>query len=203
MAPEPLTRVATRVRALTLACQFVSSAVATLALAHPCALTGAAQGFGLAVSLLVCLGTAVSVWARAQTTFGCGAWRADFSSLARSPRTHFYACAFVDAALLVSTLLLVGNTEDSRVAEAHSSEMKKSAFHRVEVAAFASALGWGTHVAHCAVAYVVYRTTERNTVLVELGGLYEPLMSDATDVEAAALGDDEKGRVATPAAAAA
>lgn len=204
MAPEPLTRVATRVRALTLACQFMSSAVATLALAHPRALTGAAQRVGLAVNLLVCLGAAVSVWARAQTTFGCGAWRADFSSLARSPRTHFYACAFVDAALLVSTLLLVGNTEDSRVAEAHSSEMKKSAFHRVEVAAFASALGWGTHVAHCAVAYVVYRTTERNSVLVELGGLYEPLIaSDATDVEAAAFGDDEKGRVATPAAAAA
>ena len=203
MAPEPLTRVATRVRALTLACQLVSSAVATLALAHPCALTGAAQGFGLAVSLLVCLGTAVSVWARAQTTFGCGAWRADFSSLARSPRAHFYACAFVDAALLVSTLLLVGNTEDARVAEAHSSEMKKSAFHRVEVAAFASALGWGTHVAHCAVAYVVYQTTERNTVLVELGGLYAPLMGDATELEAAAFGENEKKRAATPAAAAA
>lgn len=206
MAPEPLTRVATRVRALTLACQFVSSAVATLALAHPCALTGAAQGFGLAVSLLVCLGTAVSVWARAQTTFGCGAWRADFSSLARSPRAHFYACAFVDAALLVSMLLLVGNTEDARVKQAHGSrEMKKSAFHRVEVAAFAAALGWGMHVAHCAVAYVVYQTTERNTVLVELGGLYEPLMRDATDVEAAAFDSSSygKGRAATPAAAAA
>ena len=208
MAPEPLTRVATRVRALTLACQFVSSAVATLALAHPCALTGAAQGFGLAVSLLVCLGTAVSVWARAQTTFGCGAWRADFSSLARSPRAHFYACAFVDAALLVAMLLLVGNTEDAlSVKEAHGRAhgMKKSAFHRVEVAAFAAALGWGMHVAHCAVAYVVYQTTERNTVLVELGGLYEPLMRDATDVEAAAFDSSSygKGRAATPAAAAA
>lgn len=81
--------------------------------------------------------------------------------------------------------------------------MKKSAFHRVEVAAFAAALGWGFHVAHCAIAYVVYQTTEPNTVLVEVGGLYEPLMRDATDVEAAAFAENGKGRAATPAAAAA
>ena len=203
MAPEPLTRVAKRVRAWTLACQFLCSAVAAIALAHPCALTGAAQRFGLAVYLLVCLGTAVSLWARVQSSYGCGAWRVDLSSLARSPRTHFYACAFVDAALLAAMLLLVGNTEDARVAERRS--MKKSAFHRVEVAAFAGALGWGTHIAHCAIAYVVRVTCEPDAVLVDVGGLYQPLLRDAPELEAAEFGETrrEKKNAATPAAAAA
>ena len=170
----------------------------TLALAHPRALTGAAQRFGLAVNLLVCLGAAVSLWARVRSSYECGASRVDLSFLARSPRAHFYACAFVDAALLAAMLLLVGNTEDARVAERRS--MKKSAFHRVEVAAFAGALGWGTHIAHCAIAYVVRVTCEPDAVLVDVGGLYQPLISNQADVEAAAF---EPRTKATPASAAA
>lgn len=203
MAHEPLTRVATRVRAWTLACQLVCSAVVTLALAHPRALTGAAQRFGLAVNLLVCLGAAVSLWARVRSSYECGASRVDLSFLARSPRAHFYACAFVDAALLAALLLLVGNTEDVRVVERHSSAVKKSAFHRVEVAAFAAALGWGTHIAHCAIAYVVHATCERDAVLVDVGGLYQPLMRDTTELEAVERGDAGNKRDTTPAAAAA
>jgi hypothetical protein len=201
MTPEPLTRVATRVRAWTLTCQFVCSAVATLALAHPCALTGAAQRLGLSVYLVVALGSSVSLFARVQSFHGCGAHRVDLSSLARSPKTHFYACVLVDAALLVAMLLLVGNTEDARNAETHDRTMKTSAFHRIEVAAFAGALGWGAHVAHCAIAYVVYTTVERNTVLVDVGGLYQPLIGrNEADVEAAAF---EPRTKATPASAAA
>jgi hypothetical protein len=200
MTPEPLTRVATRVRAWTLTCQFVCSAVATLALAHPCALTGAAQRLGLSVYLVVALGSSVSLFARVQSFHGCGAHRVDLSSLARSPKTHFYACVLVDAALLVAMLLLVGNTEDARKIETHDRTMKTSAFHRIEVAAFAGALGWGAHVAHCAIAYVVYTTVERNTVLVDVGGLYQPLISNQADVEAAAF---EPRTKATPASAAA
>ena len=112
MTPEPLTRVATRVRAWTLTCQFVCSTVATLALAPPCALTGAAHRLGLSVYLVVALGSSVSIFARVQSFHGCGAHRVDLSALARSPKTHFYACVLVDAALLVAMLLLVGNTED-------------------------------------------------------------------------------------------
>jgi hypothetical protein len=200
MTPEPLTRVATRVRAWTLTCQFVCSAVATLALAHPCALTGAAQRLGLSVYLVVALGSSVSLFARVQSFHGCGAHRVDLSALARSPKTHFYACVLVDAALLVAMLLLVGNTEDARNKETHDRTMKTSAFHRIEVAAFAGALGWGAHVAHCAIAYVVYTTVERNTVLVDVGGLYQPLISNQADVEAAAF---EPRTKATPASAAA
>jgi hypothetical protein len=201
MTPEPLTRVATRVRAWTLTCQFVCSTVATLALAHPCALTGAAQRLGLSVYLVVALGSSVSLFARVQSFHGCGAHRVDLSALARSPKTHFYACVLVDAALLVAMLLLVGNTEDARNAETHDRTMKTSAFHRIEVAAFAGALGWGAHVAHCAIAYVVYTTVERNTVLVDVGGLYQPLIGrNEADVEAAAF---EPRTKATPASAAA
>ena len=196
-----MTRVATRVRAWTLTCQFVCSTVATLALAHPCALTGAAQRLGLSVYLVVALGSSVSLFARVQSFHGCGAHRVDLSALARSPKTHFYACVLVDAALLVAMLLLVGNTEDARNAETHDRTMKTSAFHRIEVAAFAGALGWGAHVAHCAIAYVVYTTVERNTVLVDVGGLYQPLIGrNEADVEAAAFEPREK---ATPASAAA
>jgi hypothetical protein len=203
MTPEPLTRVATRVRAWTLTCQFVCSTVATLALAHPCALTGAAQRLGLSVYLVVALGSSVSLFARVQSFHGCGAHRVDLSALARSPKTHFYACVLVDAALLVAMLLLVGNTEDSKTHETsatHDRTMKTSAFHRIEVAAFAGALGWGAHVAHCAIAYVVYTTVERNTVIVDVGGLYQPLISNQADVEAAAF---EPRTKATPASAAA
>ena len=201
MTPEPLTRVATRVRAWTLTCQFASSAVAMLALAHPCALTGAAQRLGLSVYLVVCLGSSVSLFARVQSSCGCGARRVDLSSLARSPRTHFYACVLVDAALLVAMLLLVGNTEDAREThEKSAARMKSSAFHRIEVAAFAGALGWGAHVAHCAIAYVVYTTVERNAVLVDVGGLYQPLISNTADGEAAAFEERAKP---TPASAAA
>lgn len=196
-----MTRVATRVRAWTLTCQFVCSTVATLALAHPCALTGAAQRLGLSVYLVVALGSSVSLFARVQSFHGCGAHRVDLSALARSPKTHFYACVLVDAALLVAMLLLVGNTEDARNAETHDRTMKTSAFHRIEVAAFAGALGWGAHVAHCAIAYVVYTTVERNTVIVDVGGLYQPLIGrNEADVEAAAF---EPRTKATPASAAA
>lgn len=197
-----MTRVATRVRAWTLTCQFVCSTVATLALAHPCALTGAAQRLGLSVYLVVALGSSVSLFARVQSFHGCGAHRVDLSSLARSPKTHFYACVLVDAALLVAMLLLVGNTEDAREThEKSAARMKSTAFHRIEVAAFAGALGWGAHVAHCAIAYVVYTTVERNTVIVDVGGLYQPLIGrNEADVEAAAF---EPRTKATPASAAA
>jgi hypothetical protein len=164
-------------------------------------LTGAAQRLGLSVYLVVALGSSVSLFARVQSFHGCGAHRVDLSSLARSPKTHFYACVLVDAALLVAMLLLVGNTEDARNAETHDRTMKTSAFHRIEVAAFAGALGWGAHVAHCAIAYVVYTTVERNTVLVDVGGLYQPLIGrNEADVEAAAF---EPRTKATPASAAA
>ena len=163
-------------------------------------MTGAAQRLGLSVYLVVALGSSVSLFARVQSFHGCGAHRVDLSALARSPKTHFYACVLVDAALLVAMLLLVGNTEDARNAETHDRTMKTSAFHRIEVAAFAGALGWGAHVAHCAIAYVVYTTVERNTVLVDVGGLYQPLISNQADVEAAAF---EPRTKATPASAAA
>jgi hypothetical protein len=201
MTPEPLTRVATRVRAWTLTCQFVCSAVATLALAHPCALTGAAQRLGLSVYLVVALGSSVSLFARVQSFHGCGAHRVDLSSLARSPKTHFYACVLVDAALLVAMLLLVGNTEDARNAETHDRTMKTSAFHRIEVAAFAGALGWGAHVAHCAIAYVVYTTCRaKHGARGRRRSVPALDRRNEADVEAAAF---EPRTKATPASAAA
>jgi hypothetical protein len=176
--PEPLTRVATRVRAWTLAFQLVCSTVAALALAHPDALTGAAQVFGLVTYVLVCLGTAVATWARVQDSYGCGSRRIDLDHLARSPQAHFHACVVVNAALLTAMLLLVGNTEDARSTSGSETLPTKEslAFHRIEVAAFFAAVGWGTHLAHCAVAYVIHKTTEEGTVRVDVGGLYQPLL---------------------------
>lgn len=175
--PEHLPCVATRIRGVTLFIQLLGSTGGFLALAHPSALTGVAQVFGVVTYFFVALGSLVSVCARGCTGKQSTRFSVEIDSLARSPRTHFHWCVGVNAVLFAAMVLLVSNTEDAEVGDE-----KKSAFNRIEIAAVDGSVLWGTHAAHCAVAYVMHRTCQPGSVRVDVSGVYTPLL-DETSVE--------------------